>query len=180
MAAVSSRYARALADVITDQKIDAGQALEELRWVVAAFDESRELRALWETPALASEDKLRLLDALMERMGISERALRNFVAVLIAQDRIRLIGEIVEALEAELNLRAGRVEAAIISARPLGKEQQTLLEAQISQLTGKTVLPQYSTDEKLIGGVSVRVGSTIYDGSVRGLLERMRQQLLES
>jgi F-type H+-transporting ATPase subunit delta len=105
---------------------------------------------------------------------------RNFIAVLIDQDRIALLPEVVSQLETELNSRGGRIDAEIISARELGPEQQTTLLAEISRLTGKYVLPRYVTDASLIGGVTVRVGSTIYDGSVRGQLQRIRQQLTES
>jgi F-type H+-transporting ATPase subunit delta len=82
-------------------------------------------------------------------------------------------------LDIELNIRHGRVDAEVVSARELDPEQRSSLLAELSRLTGKVVLPRYSTDEKLIGGVTVRVGSTIYDGSVRGQLQRIRQQLTE-
>jgi F-type H+-transporting ATPase subunit delta len=162
MAAVSSRYARALADVITDSKLDANQSLEQLRSLVAAFEISKELREIWETPAVLPAQKRKVLDALAARVGVTERAIRNFIAVLIDQDRIALLPEIADRFEAELNKRIGRVEA------------------EIARLTGKQVVARYATDASLLGGVTVRVGSTIYDGSVRGQLQRIRQQLTES
>jgi F-type H+-transporting ATPase subunit delta len=106
--------------------------------------------------------------------------LRNFIAVLIEKDRIALLAEIAGQLETELNSRNGRLDAEIVSARELGDEQRSSLVDELSRLTGKIVLPRYSTDAKLIGGVTVRVGSTIYDGSVRGQLQRIRQQLSEN
>lgn len=180
MAAVSSRYARALADVIVSAKLDAEKAVEHLHWLVAAFQESRELREVWESPAIPVEQKRKVLDAIAAKIGVTERSLRNFIAVLIDQDRIALLPEIAMQLEIELNTRNGRVDAEIVSARELGAEQRSSLIAEISRLTGKVVLPHYATDEKLLGGVTVRVGSTIYDGSVRGQLQRIRQQLTEN
>ncbi len=180
MAAVSSRYARALADVIADEKLDASKALEQLRSLVAAFEESRELREVWESPAIPIEQKVNVLDALAARIGVTDRPMRNFVAVLIEKDRIALLAEIAGQLEIELNSRNGRLDAEIVSARELGSEQRSSLVAELSRLTGKFVLPRYATDAKLIGGVTVRVGSTIYDGSVRGQLQRIRQQLSEN
>jgi F-type H+-transporting ATPase subunit delta len=100
--------------------------------------------------------------------------------VLIDQDRIDLLPEIASQLEIELNRRGGRIDAEIVSARELGPEQRSSLLAEIARLTGKIILPRYVTDRSLIGGVTVRVGSTIYDGSVRGQLQRIRQQLIES
>jgi F-type H+-transporting ATPase subunit delta len=180
MAAVSSRYARALADVITDAGLDATKAVEQVRSLVAAFEESRDLREVWESPAIPVEQKRKLLDALAARVGVTYHPVRNFVAVLIDQDRIALLPEIAKLLDTELNSRSGRVDAEIVSAKELGPEQRATLVAELSRLTGKVVLPHYATDEKLIGGVQVRVGSTIYDGSVRGQLQRIRQQLTES
>ena len=180
MAAVSSRYARALADVITDSKLDANQSLEQLRSLVAAFEISKELREIWETPAVLPAQKRKVLDALAARVGVTERAISNFIAVLIDQDRIALLPEIADRFEAELNKRIGRVEAEIVSTRALQPAQCSSLVAEIARLTGKQVVARYATDASLLGGVTVRVGSTIYDGSVRGQLQRIRQQLTES
>jgi len=180
VAAVSSRYARALADVIADAKLDASDALEQLRSLVAAFQESRELREVWESPAIPVEQKHKVLDALAAKVGVTDRPLRNFIAVLIEKDRIALLAEIAVQLETELNSRNGRLDAEIVSARELDSEQRSSLVAELCRLTGKIVLPRYVTDSKLIGGVTVRVGSTIYDGSVRGQLQRIRQQLNEN
>jgi F-type H+-transporting ATPase subunit delta len=180
MAAVSSRYARALADVMADAKLDSAKAVAQLASLVAAFEESRELREVWESPAIPVVQKRKLLDALTLRLGVTDRPIRNFIAVLIDQDRINLLAEIAGSLNTELNIRSGCVDAEIVSARELGPEQRALLLEEISRRTGKTVLPRYATDDKLIGGVTVRVGSTIYDGSVRGQLQRIRQQLTEN
>jgi F-type H+-transporting ATPase subunit delta len=180
MAAVASRYARAMADVIADAKLDPSQAVAQLRSLVAAFQESTELREVWESPAILVEQKHKVLDALAARVGVTDRPVRNFIAVLIDQDRIALLPEIAQQVEVELNSRGGRIDAEIVSARELGPEQRSLLLAEVSRLTGKIILPLYSTDKTLIGGVTVRVGSTIYDGSVRGQLQRIRQQLIES
>ena len=180
MAAVSSRYARALADVIGDSKLDAAKAVAQLSSLVAAFEESRELREVWESPAIPVEQKHKVLDVLTARIGVTDRQLRNFIAVLIDQDRIALLAEIAKLLEVELNSRGGRLDAEIVSARELAPEQRSALLAELSRMTGKIVLPHYTTDAKLIGGVTVRVGSTIYDGSVRGQLRRIRQQLIEN
>jgi F-type H+-transporting ATPase subunit delta len=180
MAAVSSRYARALADVIADANLDAAKAVAQLDSLVATFEESRELREVWESPAVPSDQKRKLLDALTVRLGVTDRPIRNFIAVLIDQDRIALLAEIAQCVKLELNARAGRIDAEIVSARELTAEQRALLLPEISRLTGKGVLPHYATDKTLIGGVTVRVGSTIYDGSVRGQLQRIRQQLTET
>ena len=180
MAAVSSRYARALAEVIAKAKLDPTAAVSQLHAIAEAFQASLQLREVWESPAIPSNQKLKVLDALAAKAGVTARQLRNFVAVLIDQDRIALLPEIAVQVERELNARGGRIDADIVSARELTQDQKTALLAEIARVTGKIVLPRYATDQSLIGGVKVRVGSTIYDGSVRGQLERMRRQLIES
>ncbi len=156
------------------------KAVEQLHSLVAAFQESHDLREVWESPAIPAEQKRGLLDALAAKTGVTDRAIRNFIAVLIDQNRIALLPDIAKQLDIELNSRNGRIDAQIVSARELGPEQRSTLIAEISRLTGKIVLPHYATDENLLGGVTVRVGSTIYDGSVRGQLQRIRQQLTEN
>ncbi len=181
MAAVSSRYARALADVIADAKLDAAKAVAQLHSLVAAFEESRELREVWESPAIPVEQKHKVLDALAARLGVTDRPLRNFIAVLIDQDRISLLAEIAKHV-GDSNSTAAADASTLKSSVPaslLPSSASTLL-AELSRMTGKIVLPHYATDAKLIGGVTVRVGSTIYDGSVRGQLQRIRQQLVEN
>ncbi len=180
MAAVSSRYARAMAEVIAKAKLDPTASVSQLRALAEAFQASPQLRGVWESPAVTANQKLKVLDALAAKAGVTARPLRNFVAVLIDQDRIALLPEIAVQVERELNARGGRIDADIVSARELTQDQKTALLAEIARVTGKTILPRYATDQSLIGGVTVRVGSTIYDGSVRGQLQRMRRQLIES
>jgi F-type H+-transporting ATPase subunit delta len=180
MASVSARYARAFADVIAERKLDAGAVLVQLRSLTSLFQESRPLREVWESPAIPVEQKRALLDALVAKAGVTERRVRDFIALLIDRDRIRMLPEIADQLESELNNRAGRVHAEIVSAHELGEEQRSTLLAELARLTGKSILASYAVDAGLIGGVKVQVGSTIYDGSVRGQLQRIRQQLVES
>jgi F-type H+-transporting ATPase subunit delta len=176
MASVTSRYARAFADVVLDLKLDVNKVREELQAVVATVQSSRELRTVWESPAIAHEQKLRLLDALAGRMGLVT-AVRNFIAVVIDHGRIPMLPRIARQFEAELNQRLGLAEVEVTSARDLGLEEKDSLEAQIVRLTGKRVLARYGTDKGILGGAVVKIGSTIYDGSVRGQLRRMKEQL---
>jgi len=109
-------------------------------------------------------------------MGVHPLA-QNFLAVVLEHDRFVLLGEIVEAFELLLNERMGIVVAEVSSARELGDAEKQALETALRQRTGKQVQMSYSLDPALIGGVTAQVGSTIYDGSVRGQLERLRAEL---
>jgi F-type H+-transporting ATPase subunit delta len=140
------------------------------------LDESLDLRRVWENPAIPAEEKRRVLDVIAGRDGLSTQA-RNFVAVLIDHRRIHFLEPILQQLEKELDARLGFVEAQITSTRALGDMEKKEFEAQVGRLTGKKVRAHYNEDGSLLGGAVVRVGSTIYDGSVRGQLERIRETI---
>lgn len=170
---VTHAYARALTDVVFDLKLDAAKTLQEAQSVALWVAGSEQLRAVWETPSIPAGEKRAVLDAIVAREGTS-RPLRNFLAVLIDHHRVPFLGPIVKQFEKELNTRLGFVEAEISSARDLEAPERSALESQVEKLTSKKVKASYSRDESLLGGAVVKVGSTIYDGSVKGSLERIR------
>ncbi|HUJ95187.1 MAG TPA: ATP synthase F1 subunit delta [Terriglobales bacterium] len=176
MASVTNTYARAFADVIFDQKLDPGKTLRELQGLAQLVAGSKELREVWEAPSIPAEQKRRLLDAIAAREGLS-RPVRNFLAVLIDHRRVPFLGPVAKQLEQELDQRLGFAEAEITSARELGQAERQALEAQVAKATGKRVRARYIQDGSILGGAIVRVGSTIYDGSVKGQLERIRQAI---
>lgn len=176
MASVASTYARAFADVVVIEKLDAQRATGELRRIARLLTESSDLRRVWENPAIPAEQKHRLLDAIARRDGI-EKAVRNLIAVLIDHRRVQYLDAVIQQLEKELDARLGFAEAHIISARELGDAEKRALETQVAKLTGKKVRAKFGQNASLLGGVVVRIGSTIYDGSVKGQLERIREAI---
>jgi F-type H+-transporting ATPase subunit delta len=176
LASVASTYARAFADVVLDEHLDAGRAVGGLRLIAGLFAEHLELRRVWENPAVPAEQKRKLLDAIVQREGI-DKPVRNLVAVLIDHRRVQFVRPIVEQLEKELDARLGFAEAHISSARELGDAEKRGLETQIEKNTGKKVRARYALDASLLGGAVVRVGSTIYDGSVKGQLEKIKEAI---
>lgn len=176
MASVASTYARAFADVVLTAHLDAGRAIGGLRRIVALLAGSVELRRVWENPAVPAHQKRRLLDAIVQQEGI-DKQVRNLVAVLIDHRRVLFLSRIVDQLERELDARMGFAEAQISSARELGAAEKRALEQQIEKATGKKVRAQYGLDASLLGGAVVRVGSTIYDGSVKGQLEKIKEAI---
>jgi len=178
MASVASTYARAFADVVLDERLDAARATAELRTIAGLLSESIELRRVWENPAVPGEQKRGILDGIVERGGISKPA-RNLVAVLIDHRRVQFLGRIVEQLEKELDARLGFAEAEITSVRGLNDAEKRTLEGAVEKLTGKKVRARYGQDAALLGGAVVRIGSTIYDGSVKGQLQRIKEAISE-
>jgi len=178
MASVVGAYARAFADVVMSGKLDPVHMLEQLHATEALLGESEPLHRVLENPSIASDRKLAVLDAIAQRMGLA-RPVRNFIAVLTDHRRLPLLSDILKQVEQELNGRLGIADAEVRSARDLTEAEKKLLEAAVGKLTGKKVRARYQRDASLLGGAVVQVGSTIYDGSVDGQLERIREQLVE-
>ena len=176
MAAVSSRYARALVEVVLEQQLDADVAREQLNSFADAVRESVELRRVWESPAIPAEQKRAVLEAIVGQIN-AFKAIRNFMAVIIDHRRIPMLDDIARQFAVELDLQMGLVEAKISSARELSNDEKRDLESQVERLTGRKVRAHYASDPGLLGGVMVRLGSVIYDGSIRGQLEKMKQEL---
>lgn len=179
MASVTSTYARAFVDVVFDRKLDAARAARELYSLAELVASSKELREVWEAPSIPPPQKRGLLDAIVAREKIS-REVRNFIAVILDHGRMALLGQIVQEFEREMDRRLGFAEAEITSARELSADERRALESQVEKATGKRVRARYSRDESLRGGAIIKVGSTVYDGSVKGQLQRIHQQLVEA
>jgi F-type H+-transporting ATPase subunit delta len=179
MATVVNTYARAFADVVMDARLDAARTLSEAQQIASLVRDNKNLRDVWENPSIPAEQKRAVLDGIVQRAGML-RPVRNFVAVLIDKGRIRLISEIVAQFAQELNQRLGFADAEVVSARELGAGERTALEADLARVTGKRIRARYQQDGSILGGAIARVGSTVYDGSVKGQLERIRRQLVSS
>jgi F-type H+-transporting ATPase subunit delta len=179
MAAISSRYARAFADVVVERQLDAAAVRRELRALAEIVEQNSQLRRVWEAPALPAAQKRAVLDALVKRAGVSPIT-RNFLAVLIDHERVALLEQIVRQVEVELDRRLNLTQAEITSARELSPEEKRVLEAEIGRLTGKQIRASYFRDASLLGGAVIKVGSTIYDGSVLGQLNKIRERLVEA
>jgi len=180
MASVVGTYARAFANVVMTKSnlLDPARMLQELHGIEALLQESDPLRRVLENPSIPGNGKRAVLDAITMRLGTT-RQVRNFIAVLIDHRRLPLFSEILKQLEQELNDRQGFAEAQVSSARQLSDPEKQMLEAEIARMTGKKVRARYQQDTSLLGGAVVQVGSTIYDGSVKGQLEKIREQLVE-
>ncbi|HEV2493195.1 MAG TPA: ATP synthase F1 subunit delta [Terriglobia bacterium] len=176
--AVANRYARALADVIGSQRGDYRQTLRELEDFAAAYRQSLELREVFETPALPLEEKLKVLEAITARLTTSPVTL-NFLRVLATHYRMAMLQEMCQAFHRISNERMGVVAVKITSAGELIEGERQALRARFAELTSKQVEFDFHLDQGLVGGLVAQIGSTVYDGSVRGQLDRIRQRLSE-
>ena len=176
MASVTNTYARAFADVVFDKRLDTNRTLLETQELAGLVAASEELREVWESPAIQAEQKRAVLDAIVARQGTA-RPVRNFMAVIIDHGRIPLLAPIVKQFEQEILARMGFADAEITSARELNSDQRQALESEVEKLIGKKVRGRYAQDPSVLGGAIVRVGSTIYDGSIKGQLEKIKEAM---
>lgn len=176
--AAASRYAKALVDVATapGAKIEPRQMIAQLRDFEAALSSATELRHILLSPAVPPARKRAVVGRIGETLGIA-RLVRNFLYVVIDHRRIELVGDICDAFESLLDERLGVVRADVAAAGALTDEEQQAIAAQLARLSGKRVRAQFAIDGALIGGVTARIGSTIYDGSVRGRLQELGRRM---
>jgi F-type H+-transporting ATPase subunit delta len=179
MAMITLRYAHALEKVVQAAKLDSAAVLQQLRDFAGTLEGSAELREVLKDPSISMEQKLRVLDAISSRIGIYPQV-RNFIAVITEHQRLHAMNEIVAEYAAVADDDAGIADAEITSAHPLNDEDRAQLEAEVGKIAGSRVRAVYRQDESLLGGAIVKIGSTIYDGSVRGQLQQMKQKLVNA
>jgi F-type H+-transporting ATPase subunit delta len=178
MAAIDLRYARALAAVIADQKLNMVATQGQLNDFVATLDASVELREVLQNPSIPEPQKLGVLDAIAAKAGMS-KVVRNFVALIAHHERLHELREMVADLAGLADEQSRVAEAEVVSAYPLDAPNRELLEKEIAKLTGgQQVRAVYREDASLLGGAVVRIGSTVYDGSVRAQLQQLRQRMV--
>lgn len=172
---IANRYARALADVVGETS-DYRRALEDLGDFEDVYRESAELRNLFEAPAVPLASKLKVVDIILHRLGTS-LAVSNFLRVLAKNYRMAHFDEIRQAFHRIANQRLGIVAVKVSSAAELDPAERDTMAARFRELTDRQVEFEFHLDPELVGGLRAQVGSTVYDGSVRGALDRFKEQL---
>ncbi|MGD0154833.1 MAG: ATP synthase F1 subunit delta [Terracidiphilus sp.] len=176
MPAFVARYAQAFADVVSDAKLDAAAIDSQLTDFIATWDVSAELRTFFVNPAIPASQKVEILDKLNAKLGM-QKELRNLIAVLIQNDRIGHVVEVAAAYRSILQQQLGIRPAEIVTARELSADERSALVAEVAKLAGAKVDASFKLDKDILGGTVVRIGSTVYDGSVRGRLDRLKEVL---
>jgi F-type H+-transporting ATPase subunit delta len=173
--ALAQRYAAALADVAVERN-SAPQVQQEIAAFAALLDESHELRQLLANPSVPRASKHAVIERLVELLG-SSRTVRNFLLLLVDHRRAALLPEIEQAYGSLLDDKLGITRAKVSSGEELSAAERAELIAALERMIGGRVEAQYRVNPVMIGGARVRVGSTIYDGSVRAQLDRLRMRL---
>jgi F-type H+-transporting ATPase subunit delta len=179
MSVLALRYAHAFASVVASSHLDVAAAQQQLNDFSETLAGSHELREVLMNPSIAKEQKLKVLDAISGRIGMFPQV-RNFLAVIMDHQRLAELDEILTEYHAVADERSGLAEAEITSAHPLNAEDRADLESQVAKLAGGHVRATYYEDASLLGGAVVRIGSTVYDGSIRAQLQQLKQKLISA
>ncbi|HKX31254.1 MAG TPA: ATP synthase F1 subunit delta [Blastocatellia bacterium] len=175
---IANRYARALADVILARG-ETNQIVEDLNRFGRLMQAHAQLRDVFASPVLPATRKRAVLDELLSRLKLHQIAV-NFLRLLLSNYRLHDLDHMLRALAQELDERQQLVTAEITTAREIGEREKQLLLDRLKAKTGKEVRLRYRIDPKIIGGVVTRIGSLVYDGSIRNQLAQMKQRLLSA
>ena len=176
--AVASRYAQALADAVLapNSGIEGSQAAAQLRSIEQLVGAAPELKSVLLSPAVSTSKKRSVMSRFADQLGVS-RLVRNFLFIILDRRRADILDEIADAFETALDERLGFVRAEVTSAAPLSDRQEAELQEALSRVAGKQVRCDFKLNPELIGGVVARIGSKVYDGSVRTQLQSLGQRL---
>jgi F-type H+-transporting ATPase subunit delta len=174
----ANRYAKALFDVALAEKNDLAQVDRDLEAVVTMLHENPDLAAAAGRAGVTEAARVSLLEAVADKMGLTP-PVKKLLVLLGESRKLNLVPDLAASFRERLLNHQNIVRAEVTSAAPLSPEKTKALQDSLSKVTGKKVDLSVSVDPALLGGVVARIGSTVYDGSVKTQLERMRQQLVE-
>lgn len=173
---IARRYGTALADVVLKTgETDTVKA--ELKVWEEMMSSNADLQSAFANPSIAYIDKEKVLESLLSRVKPS-RTTANFLRVLLKNNRLMGLAEINDRFASILEERRGFIAAHVTAARELTDEQKNELKSNLEKLTGKSVHMDFEINNDIIGGVVARIGSTVYDGSVKTQLENLKQELI--
>ena len=174
----AARYARALLEVALKES-DPQKIERDLTSFANAVESSPELAHAVSNPRLPPGTRRGLVDALAKRIGMEPPAAK-LLALLADRGRLEITKDLLDIYRERLLAHSNIVKGTVTSATPLAPERVKALEQSLSSATGKSVQLDVNVDPALIGGVVTKIGSTVYDGSIRTQLQRMKQQLVEN
>jgi len=174
---LATRYARALLGALADPR--EAEAAEAFLLVLGeAMDRSPELRDAVLNPAVPTPTRRRTLGSLAEKVGAPTHVV-NFLHTIVDNGRVASLPAIAKVFQEQRAKAQGVVTAIVASAAPLPADQAERLRRTFEKVTGATVSMTCTVDASLLGGVVARIGSRIYDGSLRTQLEGLRRRMVE-
>lgn len=175
---IANRYARALADVITERG-EMNEVVSDLNGFARIMAGHEQLRDVFASPVISIERKRAVLNELLARLALRPTS-SNFLQLLLENLRLHNLDQMLRALARELDVRTNIVSAEVTTAREISEQEKTMLRDRLRSATGKDVRLQFRADPNIIGGVVTRIGSLVYDGSIKNQLAQMKQRLMNA
>jgi len=176
MSVAANRYAKALIDALYPDRAEAGY--EQLQRLSELLRKQPDARRILENPTLPADRRKAFLKQIGDALGFIP-PLTNFTEILVERNRLDILEEIAQVYQKFLDERMGIVRAAVTAAQALDATQSRELATKLQAVTGKQVRMEVVVDPALLGGVIARVGSTIYDGSLRQQLNSFKARLVQ-
>jgi len=175
--ALIDRYAEGLVLALADDA-DYARVEGELKGLCRLFDENKDLRRALSSPLLATGRKAEIVRDVLDRLALSDKT-RRFVLLLMEHGRLGLLTDILDVLPAAWSAKQGIVSYEVTSAVPLDEVRKRRLAAELERLEGSPVRLTFGLDASVLGGLRVRKGNLVYDASIKGSLERLREHIME-
>ena len=172
---VARRYAAALADVAIERREEREVQTELDHWATM-IEGNPQLKEVFANPTIPYDQKRKVLEDLISRTRVRETT-SSFLRVLLKNQRLSQLRDVVARFGQVLDERSGVLAASVTTARPIPEDLRNALNQALAEATGQKVRLSFTTDERIIGGLVARIGSTIFDGSVQGHLERLSEDL---
>ena len=172
------RYAKALFDVAVTENAELGRIEKDLSEITELLQENTELMRAATSARVPDASRKALIQAIAARLDVSAQV-KNLLVLLAESRKLDYLADLAEAYRERLLQHQNIIRADVTSAAPLSPEKTTALAESLSKATGKKVELSMSVDPELLGGVVARIGSTVYDGSVKTQLQQLRKELVE-
>lgn len=174
---IAKRYSRAfLAIAGEDAKYE--EYYNELKSFSLLFDQNENLKDFMDNPVFAQSEKIAVLDKILMKVAVSP-VTANFLKLLIQKKRIGVLPEIEDCYQQYMDTALNKVRVKVRSAYKLSDDLSEQIQVRMEELTGKKVEMETEKDSLLLGGIVVKVGDTLYDGSIRAQLNNIRELLRE-
>ena len=172
----AARYAKALLDVAIAEA-DPQQVDTQIAAVADLFKGHADLWRTVTNPAMPAPKKRAIVDEMLPKLGLAP-VVQKTLQLLASRDRLVLLPNLAEAYRSRLMDYQKVVRANVTSAVPLPDDKAQQIQKQLEKVTGRTVVMTAATNPDIIGGVVAQIGSTVYDGSIRTQLKKMRDELV--
>lgn len=174
----ANRYAKALFQVAAAENAELVQIGKDLSEITELITGNTELTEAVQRAGVADASRIAVVEQVADRLGLAPQV-KKLLVVLTKARQLGLLKDLTEGYHERLLAHQNIVRADVTSAAPLSAEKTKALEDSLSHVTGKQVELSVAVDASLLGGVVARIGSTVYDGSVKTQLHKLRRELVE-